>query len=63
MCKKTFNTGCLFDPYATLLYLSVSTRTAIGQFFGPYFTERTAKFEKPWICFAAVVLYIEEIVG
>ena len=47
MCKKTFNTGCLFDPYATLLYLSVSTRTAIGQFFGPYFTERTAKFEKP----------------
>ena len=31
--------------YCTLLYLSGSTRGVIGQFCGPYFTVRPAKFE------------------
>ena len=31
--------------YQKLLYLSVSTRTVIGQFCGPYFTVRPANFE------------------
>ena len=31
--------------YLLLLYLSVSTRSVIGQFCGPYFTVRSAKFE------------------
>ena len=44
-----------------LLYLLVSTRAAIGQFCGPYFTVRTPKFERYQISFAAVVLHIEEI--
>ena len=32
--------------FVTLLYLSVSTRDVIGQFCGPFFTVRPAKFER-----------------
>ena len=31
----------LIGPYLTLLYLSVSTRSAIGQVCGPYFPEQS----------------------
>ena len=37
--------GTFLDINYYLLDLSVSTHAAIGQFYGPYFTVRTAKFE------------------
>ena len=47
--------------YHLLLYLSVSTRSVIGQFCGPYFTVRPAKFES--CSFPALPINLRDIIN